>query len=57
MSYTHLSHDERDQIQHLHGGGFSTREIGAQLKRAAATISRELRRNPSETGKYHARTA
>jgi IS30 family transposase len=57
MSYTHLSQDERYQIQHLHGGGFSTREIGAQLKRAAATISRELRRNPSETGKYHARTA
>lgn len=57
MSYTHLSQDERYQIQHFHGGGFSAREIGAELKRAATTISRELRRNSSEAAKYHARAA
>ena len=57
MSYTHLSQDERYQIQHLHRGGFSAREISAELKRAATTISRELRRNPGEAARYHARTA
>jgi IS30 family transposase len=57
MSYTHLSQDERDQIQHLHRGSFSAREIGAQLGRAAPTISRELRRNRDEAAKYSARTA
>jgi IS30 family transposase len=44
MSYTHLSQDERYQIQHLYEGGFSAREIGATLGRAATTISRELGR-------------
>jgi IS30 family transposase len=57
MSYTHLSQDERYQIQHLHGGGFSTREIGIQLERAATTIGRELLRNPSNAGRYQARVA
>jgi len=57
MSYTHLSQDERYQIQHLHWGGFSSREISAELKRAATTISRELRRNPGDAAKYHARAA
>ena len=57
MSYTHLSQDERYQIQHLHGGGFSAREIGAQWERAATTISRELRRNQGDAGKYQARVA
>jgi len=57
MSYTHLSQDERYQIQHLHGGGFSAGEIGAQMQRATTTISRELRRNASDGGKYQARPA
>jgi IS30 family transposase len=57
MSYTHLSQDERYQIQHLCGGGFSAREIGAQLERAATTISRELRRNQGDADKYHAHAA
>ena len=57
MSYTHLSQDERYQIQHLHNGGFSAGEIGAQMRRAATTISRELRRNASDEGKYQARPA
>ena len=57
MSYTHLSQDERYQIQHLHRGGFSTREIGAELGRATTTIGRELRRNPGDATMYHARSA
>lgn len=58
MSYAHLSQDERYQIQHLRRGGFSAREISAELKRAATTISRELRRNAGgDVAKYLARTA
>ncbi|MBB6187600.1 helix-turn-helix domain-containing protein [Rhodanobacter sp. MP7CTX1] len=57
MSYTHLSQDERYQIQHLHSGGFSAGEIGAQIQRARTTISRELRRNASDEGTYRARPA
>ncbi len=57
MSYTHLSQDERYQIQYLHRGGFSAREIGVELSRAATTISRELRRNPGHATTYHARAA
>jgi IS30 family transposase len=52
MSYTHLSQDERYRIQPLCGGGFSAREIGAELKRATTTISRELRRNVGDAAKY-----
>ena len=57
MSYAHLSQDERYQIQHLHGGGFSTREIAVELKRAATTISRGLQRNACDAGTYQARLA
>ena len=57
MSYTHLSQDERYQIQHLHGGGFSADEIGVHLARAGTTVSRELRRNADGVGKYQARPA
>lgn len=45
MSYTHLSQDERYQIQTLRDGGFSLREIGVQLARSPSTISRERTRN------------
>lgn len=51
----HLSQDERYQIQWLDRGGFSTREIGAQIGRHASTVSRELRRNG--TDRYEARPA
>jgi IS30 family transposase len=57
MVYAHLSQDERYQIQHLHGGGFSTRQIGVELRRAGTTISRELRRNQDGASKYQARVA
>lgn len=57
MTYTHLSQDERYQIQCLHHGGFSAGEIGRQINRATATVRRELRRNTSDTGRYQARHA
>lgn len=57
MSYTHLSQDERYQIQCLHSGGFSAGEIGRDMKRATTTISRELRRNADDVGRYQARPA
>ena len=57
INYTHLSQDERYQIQHLHAGGFLAGEIGAGLGRATTTIRRELQRNQSDAGKYQARNA
>ena len=50
MSYTHLSQNERYQIQCLRKGGFSLAAIGAELQRSASTISRELRRNGMAIG-------
>lgn len=50
-----MSQNERNQIQPLHGGGFSTREMGLQLERAATFIGRELRRNQSDADTYRAR--
>lgn len=55
MRYTHLSQDERYQTQHPHGGGFSAREIGMELQRAATTISRELVRNQGDADMLRAR--
>lgn len=57
MRYTHLSQDERDQIRHLNGGGFSAGDIGRELKRAATTTRRELHRNHGDRGKNDARVA
>lgn len=45
MSYTHLSQEERYQIQALRAVGLGPAEIGERLHRAASTISRELKRN------------
>lgn len=56
MSYAHLSQAERYQIQHLHRGGFSSREIGEQIDRSSSTIRRELLRN-TEGAPYEARAA
>lgn len=57
MSYTHLSQDERYQIQCLRRGGFRLEYIGAQLQRSISTISRELRRNPASAGGYDSKQA
>ncbi|GAB2591660.1 helix-turn-helix domain-containing protein [Dyella jejuensis] len=48
---------ERYQIQHLHRGGFSLREIGDELQRAPSTIRRELGRDTQGVERYDARQA
>jgi len=50
MCYTHMTEDERYELDELLRDGFSQRAIGAQLKRSPSTISRELRRNKGERG-------
>jgi len=45
MSYAHLSQEERYPIQWLRNGGWSLDAIWTELRRAASTIGRELRRN------------
>jgi IS30 family transposase len=57
MSYAHLSQEERYQIRWLRKGGWSLEAIGEELKRAASTISRELRRNAKPEGGYDNRQA
>ena len=51
MSWCHLTLCERETIANLYFAGHGPREIGRRLKRAASTISRELRRN-STNGRY-----
>jgi IS30 family transposase len=48
MTYTHLTIDERYQIDSLRGQGFNQKEIAELLGRNKSTISRELRRNKGE---------
>lgn len=57
MIYTHLSQEERYQIQWLRRGGWPLEDIGAQLRRAPSTISRELKRNAPQEGGYDHRHA
>jgi IS30 family transposase len=57
MGYTHLSQDERYQIQCLHKGGWRIEDIGSELRRAPSTVSRELKRNATPEGSYNHRYA
>lgn len=57
MNYTHLSQDERYQIQCLRRGGWELEAIAAGLQRAVSTVSRELRRNATPEGGYDSRQA
>jgi transposase, IS30 family len=50
--YLHLSPDERDQVASLRSEGLGCRAIARRLGRSASTISRELRRNSTESGRY-----
>jgi len=45
MLYGHLTERERYVISHLHGSGYSDREISRRLPRSHTTISREVARN------------
>jgi len=48
----YLSLAERTTIADLRRAGVSVRGIGEQLGRAASTVSRELRRNADDQGRY-----
>ena len=48
----YLSLDERIRIADLHRDGHSLRSIGRLMGRPASTISREIRRNSSPSGRY-----
>jgi len=50
--YTHLSRDERLAIFHWLESGVAQREIARRLGRSASTISREVRRNGTRTGRW-----
>ena len=52
-----LSLEERIEIQAMKRQGLSIREMAKELGRAPSTLSRELRRNTNEWGKYRATTA
>ena len=55
--YAHLTADDRDRITDLRAEGLSLRAIAKSLGRAASTVSRELRRNALESGRYRPRVA
>ena len=48
MSYTHLTMEERYQIDDLRGENFSQADIAKELGRSASSISREMKRNKGE---------
>ncbi|MET3683232.1 IS30 family transposase [Alkalibacillus flavidus] len=52
MSYQHLTTFERARIETMMDQGLSLRQIGKKLKRAASTISRELKRNAIDDTYY-----
>jgi transposase, IS30 family len=47
-----LSQEERIEIADLHHAGLSIRQIAHRLRRAASTVSRELRRNATKSRGY-----
>jgi len=49
MPYNHLTENERYVISHLSVAGFPLREIARRIKRHHTTVSRELKRNGSES--------
>lgn len=50
MEYTHLTAEERYQIDDLTREGYSQKQIAHALGRSESTLSRELRRNKGERG-------
>jgi IS30 family transposase len=50
MSYTHLTSEERYQIEELLSEGFLQKDIAQQLGRDPSTLSRDLRRNAGKRG-------
>jgi len=56
-TYTQLSPAERGIISHLLREGKTLRQIATNMDRSASTISREIRRNKTETKGYQAKDA
>lgn len=50
MVYTHLTEEERYQIDELQRQGYSQKNIADELGRSESTLSRELKRNRGERG-------
>lgn len=50
--YKHLGSGERDRIVQLKADGLGVRAIATEIGRAPSTVSRELRRNASDSGAY-----
>ena len=56
-TYRHLSCEDRDQIAVLLVAGHNNTSIARSLGRSPSTISRELKRNSLQSGRYSARIA
>jgi len=56
-TYRHLSCEDRDQIAVLLVAGHNNASIARMLGRSPSTISRELKRNSLQSGRYSARIA
>ena len=50
--YSHLQPAERDRIAELKARGVGVRTIACAIRRSPSTISRELRRNATDSGAY-----
>ena len=50
--YRHLSREDREEIAVLRAAGHANAGIAVVLGRSPSTISRELRRNALDTGRY-----
>ena len=55
--YRHLTRDDREEIAVLRTAGHSMRAVAAATGRAPSTISREIKRNALDSGRYAARVA
>jgi IS30 family transposase len=51
-TFRHLKDRDRDRIQALKESGHTQEEIGQVLRVTKGTISRELKRNPTQVGRY-----
>lgn len=56
-AYRHLTRDDRDEIAVLKAAGWSQRRIAEAVGKSPSTISRELRRNALDCGRYSAHVA
>lgn len=57
MSYSQFTTFERGQLESLYKLGYSTRKIGAILKRHHSSIARELKRNAKVNKVYDSEQA